>query len=102
MTFWPITVRDPNQIEMDVAESKPYPSLQDHLTATYAGQKLAFVDLLNADYNSGVWLEPEYRAALNGMAQEHPARVEVERHGLTDSGKARARGIKLEDTLVFL
>lgn len=101
LAFWPITVRDPNQIELDVAEDKPYPSLQDHLSGTCAGQRMSFVELLNADYNSGVWLEPEYRAALNDMATAEPARVSVERHGLTDGGKPRTRGIKLEDTVVF-
>jgi hypothetical protein len=101
LTFWPITFRDPNQIELDVAEDKPYRSLQDHLSGTYAGKRMSFVELLNADYNSGVWLEPEYRAALNGMAAEEPARVTVERHGLTEGRKPRTRGIKLEDTLAF-
>jgi three-Cys-motif partner protein len=101
LTFWPITVRDPNQIELDVAEDAPYRSLQDHLAATYRGQRLTLVDLLNADYNHGVWLEPEYRAALNGMAAETPPRVAVERRGLTETGKTRTRGIKLEDTVIF-
>lgn len=101
LTFWPVTVRDPNQMELDVAEDKPYPSLQGHLSETYAGQRMSLVELLDADYNSGVWLEPEYRAALNDMAAEEPARVTVERHGLTEGRKPRTRGTKLEDILAF-
>jgi three-Cys-motif partner protein len=36
MTFWPISVRPPNQLEIDVAEPAPYPALQQHLRAHYA------------------------------------------------------------------
>jgi three-Cys-motif partner protein len=31
MTFWPVTVRDPNQLALEVAEAKPYPTLQKRL-----------------------------------------------------------------------
>jgi three-Cys-motif partner protein len=101
MTFWPVTMRDPKQIALDVAEEKPYPSLQAHLTERYAGRTLSFVQLLNEDYRSGIWLEPSYRAALNGMAREDPPRVEVGRDRLTPSGKPATSGIKLEDAIKF-
>jgi hypothetical protein len=35
------------------------------------------------------------------MAAETPPRVAVERRGLTETGKTRTRGIKLEDTVIF-
>jgi hypothetical protein len=59
------------------------------------------VDVLNDDYPDGVWLEPEYRAALGEMEKEKPARVTVKRNRTTDSGKLATRGIQNPDTIIF-
>jgi len=101
MTFWPVTVRPPAQLELEVGETKPYPMLQSHLVEKYAGQTMSFVDVLNDDYPDGVWLEPEYRAALGGMELEKPARATVKRNRTTDSGKPATRGIQNPDTIIF-
>lgn len=101
MTFWPVTVRPPEQLALEVAEQKPYPSLQDRLVEKYAGRTMTFVELLNEDYPDGVWLEPEYRAALSAMeAEEHP-RVAIKRERLTPSGKPSTRGVQEPDLLTF-
>jgi three-Cys-motif partner protein len=101
MTFWPVTVRPPDQLELEVGESKPYPMLQGHLAEKYAGETMTFVDLLNDDYPDGVWLEPEYRAALGGMETEAPARVAITRNRTTSGGKPATRGIQNPDTITF-
>ncbi len=98
MTFWPLTLRDPDQIALDVAEAKPYPTLQEYLITTYLGRSLLFEELLNEDYPLGVWVETHYRAALAALAQA--GRVDVDRHRETRTGR-KATGIKLEDRLTF-
>lgn len=101
MTFWPVTIRPPDQLELEVAEAPPYPTLQDRLTEMYRGRTLAFLDLLNEDYPHGVWLEPEYRAAIKAMGAADPPRVEIRRQRLTDRGKPATRGLKYEDLISF-
>ena len=50
-----------------------------------------------------MWVEPQYRAALNDMAkpEEGEPTVTVTRTRKTASGKRATRGIKYEDTLSF-
>lgn len=102
MSFWPITVRDPHQVELDIAEPKPYPSLQAHLQHTYGGETMEFVELLNRDYpDGGAWLEPQYRAAVKAMAKSDPRLAEID-YGdrLTDKGRVPT-GLNYEDRIVF-
>lgn len=98
---WPVTIWPPDQLELEVGETKPYPMLQNHLTDKYAGQTMTLADLLNNDYADGVWLEPEYRAALGAMEKEKPARVTIKRNRTTDSGKPATRGIQYPDTVAL-
>jgi three-Cys-motif partner protein len=98
MTFWPVTRRDPDQIALDVEESEPFPTLQDHLLETYLGRTLTFEELLNEDYPIGVWVESHYRAAVSDLAKS--GRVEIERPRETPSGR-RPTGLKLEDSVTF-
>src|SRR2546428_3177144 len=63
MTFWPVTLRDPAQLELEVGEAPLYASLQAHLCESYGGRTMTFVDLLNEDYPEGAWIEKHYRAA---------------------------------------
>ena len=99
MTFWPVTVRDPDQISLDVAESEPYPTLQDYLLATYADRTLPFEELLNEDYPLGVWVESEYRSAI--LAMEKAGRVEVNRTQRQTEGGRKPSGLKLDDAIFF-
>jgi three-Cys-motif partner protein len=103
MTFWPVTVHDPNQISIEAFETEqpPYPTLQKRLAQKYAGQSTTFLDLLNDDYPDDVWIEPQYREALKTMEKAEPPRAGIERAGLTRGGKPRARGVKHEDTLTI-
>jgi three-Cys-motif partner protein len=101
MTFWPVTVRPPDQLSLEVGETKPFPMLQVRLLEKYAGRTLTFLELLNDDYPHGAWTEPNYRWALDGLEKQDPPRVTITRHGLTDSGKPRTRGIKHPDTIMF-
>jgi three-Cys-motif partner protein len=98
MTFWPLTLRAPDQIALDVAEADPYPTLQEYLVDHYLGRAILFEELLNDDYPRGVWVEPHYRAALGALAKS--GRVEIGRSRGTLSGR-RPTGIKLEDTVTF-
>lgn len=101
MSFYPVTQRPPDQLALDVAEGAPFPSLQQWLHATYAGQSMTFVELLNTDYANGAWLEPEYRAAVKAMGQADPPLVVIDRvEPKTPKGR-RATGIKLPDTITF-
>lgn len=99
MRFYPVTMRPPDQLELEVAEAEPYPSLQKWLRATYDGRTMTFLELLNEDYANGSWLEPQYRAAVNEM--EKPAHgepvVAIARNRLTGSGKPATRGLKYPD-----
>jgi three-Cys-motif partner protein len=96
MTFWPVTVRSPDQLTMDTEERAPFPSLQRHLLDTYGGQTLTFEALINADYPTGLWLEPDYRAAVADMEQHGLAQVQRDRS--TPTG-IPPKGVKLEDTI---
>jgi three-Cys-motif partner protein len=98
MTFWPVTVRPPDQLALDVAEPSPYPSLQRHLADTYRGRTMTFEDVLNTDYPEGLWLESEYRAALRDMAGRNE--VVIERTRSTPSGRAPS-GIQEPDEITF-
>ncbi|HET8639235.1 MAG TPA: three-Cys-motif partner protein TcmP, partial [Solirubrobacterales bacterium] len=98
MTFWPVTKRDPNQIEIDVAEEEPYPSLQQHLEERYSGQTLSFVDVMNKDYPEGAWVESHYRKAI--MALEKADRVMIERNRSTPTNR-KPSGVKEPDQITF-
>jgi three-Cys-motif partner protein len=101
MTFWPVTLRPPDQIALEVAETAPYPTLQQRLAERYEGQTLTFVELLNDDYPDGAWVEKEYRAAIKAMAEAEEPRARIERvEPKTRTGRA-ARGLKLEDSVRF-
>jgi hypothetical protein len=97
MTFWPVTVRPRDQLELEVAEAEPFATLQARLREKYAGQSLTFLELLNDDYPDGVWVEKQYRAALNGMAGAEPSDVVV----MTRGGKPATGGIQHPDRLEF-
>jgi three-Cys-motif partner protein len=102
MTFWPITLRDPRQIELDVAESKPYPSLQNHLGQTYGGKSMSFVELLNSDYpDGGAWLEPQYREAVKYMSKQDSPLAAID-YGtrLTPTGRTPT-GLDYPDQITF-
>lgn len=98
MTFWPVTVRPPDQLALDTAEQPPFPSLQRHLAEVYLGRTVTFEDLLNTDYPEGLWLEPDYRAAVLDMAKREE--IEVRRKRSTPSGRA-PRGLQEPDQITF-
>jgi len=98
MTFWPVTVRPPDQLALDTAEQPPFPSLQQHLAEVYLGRTITFEDLLNTDYPEGLWLEPDYRAAVLDMAKRDE--IEVRRKRSTPSGRA-PRGLQEPDEITF-
>jgi three-Cys-motif partner protein len=102
MTFWPVTVKDPDQLELEVGEGKPYPTLQQHLREAYGGRTLTFEQLLNDDYPSGdAWVEPHYRAAVKGMAEgEDPGVIINRKDPLTPTGRP-ATGLKWPYTITF-
>ena len=100
MTFWPVTVRPPAQLELDTAEQPPFPELQRHLQATYGDQRMTFEELLNLDYPEGLWLEPKYRTAIKDMAsREAGARIH-RKEPLTPKGRV-ATGLDLVDEVEF-
>lgn len=101
MTFWPVTVRDPNQIELEVGEKKPYPSLIRRLRDEYAGEALTFEELLNCDYPHGTWLEGQYKEAVKAMAKEAPPTVTIDRLGRMTSTGREPTGIEESDVLTF-
>ena len=98
MTFWPVTVRPPDQLAMDTAEQSPFPSLQRHLADAYSARTLTFEELLNIDYPHGLWLEPDYRAAVLDMAEKDLATIDRPR--TTPTGRA-PRGLQLRDVVSF-
>ena len=100
MTFWPITLRPKDQLALDVDESAPWPSLQEHLLAEYAGRSMSFEELLNEDYPKGVWVEAQYRAAVLDLANREPPPLTITRTRTTKSGR-KPRGCKLEDTITL-
>lgn len=102
MTFWPVTVRPPDQLELEVAEAKPFLSLQQRLRENYSGRSMTFEELLNEDYPHGVWVESHYRWALDGLEKQEPPGVTITRNRLTAKGKAAIRGIQYPDEITFL
>jgi hypothetical protein len=103
MTFWPITVEDPNQLGFAELESEqaPFPTLQGRLRKRYAGRTLTFLDLLNDDYPHDLWVEGKYRSALKAMEKHSPPRVEIVRQEpKTATGRPSTR-LTYPDTLIF-
>jgi three-Cys-motif partner protein len=98
MTFWPISVRPLDQLELDIAELPPYAGLQEHLRTRYSGRRLRFRELLNEDYADGFWIEKHYRSAVRAL--ETQASLVVRRLRTTPSGRP-AQGIQLDDMLEF-
>lgn len=98
MTFWPVTRREPNQIELDVKEAEPYPSLQQHLEERFSDRAVSFVELMNEDYPESLWVEGHYRKAI--LALEKLGRVEIERNRTTPS-KRKPSGVQDADVLTF-
>ena len=103
MTFWPVTVKNPDQLELEVGEKPPHPTLQRYLRETYAGQSITFEELLNTDYPlDNAWVETHYRAAVKGMEKADPPQAVITRlEPLTPTGKP-SKGLKLHDTVAFL
>lgn len=101
MTFWPVTLRPPDQMALEVAESSPYPTLQGRLGQKYAGRMLTFVELLNDDYPDGTWVEKEYRAAIKAMAQNDPPMAMIGRVNPTTRTGRSATGLTLSDGVTF-
>jgi three-Cys-motif partner protein len=99
LVFWPLTVRPRDQIEFDLSEPKPHPTLQQHLAETYAGQHISFVGLLNQDYPDGTWVESHYRAALKDM--EGSGRVAINRIVATTPTGRPKTAIGYDDEIVF-
>jgi three-Cys-motif partner protein len=100
MTFRPVTMRNPSQLELDVGDQPPYPMLQEYLSKTYAGRNMTFVELLNEDYSEGVWVEKKYRAAVKAMAASDSPTANIIRKGKTPSGRER-RGLEYDDAITF-
>jgi three-Cys-motif partner protein len=99
MTFWPVTVRPRDQLVLEVAESGPFPSLQDHLTRKYSGQRLSFEGLINDDYPDGTWVEAQYRSAIKDLvARGAGATIHYDR--LTPTGRMPS-GIEYDDEVEF-
>lgn len=99
MTFWPVTRRDPNQLEMDVAEEEPYPSLQSHLLERFNGRTLRFEDVLNEDYPEGLWVETHYRKAILELARREGGAT-IDRRRETPK-KRQPRGVQGPDLVSF-
>lgn len=102
MTFWPVTIRPPDQLALEVAEAAPFPALQKHLARKYTGRTMTFLEVINDDYPDGLWLEPNYRAAITAMAQADEATATINRDRTTPSGKTATRGLKERDKVTFL
>jgi three-Cys-motif partner protein len=101
MTFWPVTVRPPNQLAIELAEPSPLPTLQKHLMKKYAGRTMTFLEVMNDDYPDGLWLEPDYRTAIKAMAQAKEPSVTITRDRTTQKGKPATSGLKEEDKVTF-
>jgi three-Cys-motif partner protein len=102
MTFWPVTVRPPDQMALEVAETAPFPSLQRRLNDEYRGRTLTFLELLNEDYPQGTWIEKEYRAAVKAMERALPPTARINRaEPFTRTGK-KASGLGPGDAVTFL
>ena len=102
MTFWPVTLRSPDQLELETGEAKPYLTLQQHLRETYSRRTLSFEELLSEDYPAGhTWIEKHYRSAVKAMASgEHPDASISRAKPFTPTGKP-ATSLELNDTVTF-
>jgi three-Cys-motif partner protein len=102
MTFWPVTMKNPDQLELEVAEGRPWPTLQRKLREKYAGRSMTFEELLNDDYPSGdAWIETHYRWAVRGLAEaDEPQAVITRVTPVTPSGRP-AVSLTLPDTVTF-
>jgi three-Cys-motif partner protein len=102
MTFWPVTVKNPDQLQLEIGEERPHPTLQKYLNATYSGQTMTFEELLNTDYPRGdAWIESHYRWAVKGMEEMDSPQVSITRvQPLTPTGRP-ATGLNLPDTIAF-
>jgi three-Cys-motif partner protein len=102
MTFWPVTIKNPDQLELEVAEEKPFPTLQATLRERYSGQTMTFEELLNKDYPRGdAWVEKHYRAAVKGMESgDEPGAVILREEPKTPKGRPATR-LTLPDTITF-
>lgn len=102
MTFFPITLRPPDQLGLDVAEAAPYPTFQRYLGQRYSGRILKFVELMNDDYPTGHgWVQSHYKKALKAMEDQEQPAVEIRRaNPLTPTGR-KTTTINLPDVLVF-
>lgn len=100
MTFWPVTVRPRDQLALELAEEAPFPTLQRHLVSSYAGQRMTFETLLNTDFPSGTWLEPDYRVAVKDLDRAADTVVVHRDRPPTPTGKA-PRGLELGDVIEF-
>lgn len=98
MTFWPVTRRNPEQIELAVKEEEPFPSLQKHLGERFGGQTLSFVELMNRDYPDGLWVESNYRKAI--VALEQSGRVKIDRNRSTPKNR-KPSGLQEPDVITF-
>lgn len=103
MTFWPVTVKNPDQLELEIAEDRPHPTLQRHLRETYPEQMMTFEELLNTDYPRGdAWVETHYRWAIKGMEESDPPQAVITRlNPLTPTGRP-SKALKLHDTVAFV
>lgn len=102
MSFHPVTLRPPDQLRLEVDEVGPYASLQGWLRATYRDRPMRFVDLLNADYGNGVWLEPQYRVALKAMEKADPPAAKITRRAPVTQTGSPSTGLVLDDTITLL
>jgi hypothetical protein len=101
MTFWPVTVRPPDQMALEVSESDPFPTLQKRITDEYGGRTLTFLELLNEDYPNGVWIEKQYRSAIKAMARADPPTVKIDRANPTTPTGRKATGLSPKDNVSF-
>jgi hypothetical protein len=102
MTFWPVTIKNPDQLELEVSEEKPYPTLQKLLLERYGGGTMTFEELLTADYPSGdAWVEPHYRWAVKGLAEGDDPKVTIERKDPVTAKGRPATALKLPDKITF-
>lgn len=102
MTFWPVTVRPPDQMAFEVSEGEPFPTLQKRIIDYYSARTLTFLELLNQDYHNGTWIEKEYRAAIKAMEQADPPTVKIDRaKPITPTGKKATRLAPEDSVTIF-
>lgn len=101
MSFYPVTLRPLDQLELEVAEEAPYPSLQTWLSSAYSGKTMTFAELLNEDYGNGSWLEPKYRKAVKAMETAVQPQVSIARLKPTTPTGKPATGLEHPDLITF-